>query len=396
MPGLLDNPKDAAMLQLGLGLLSRSGPSRMPISIGQAIGDAGQEATQTYNQVGQNQQMKQLRDMQIQQQRAQMEREVQQQEAMRRKQAAMQQLLANPAIPQHIKEGVAAGVIDLGDLYKPQKLGEGDQLVSPINAMMGGTPTLVTATPKQPKLPAEVQAYEYAKGQGYQGTYEQFAKDMKRAGASNVNVTTKQETEEAKAVGKAFGESYADLMKSDMMASSKIAKYDQLSQLLDGVNTGKLTPIGTDIAAFSKSIGLNIDPNLGNKQAAEAISNDLALQLRNPSGGAGMPGALSDKDREFLTKMTPGIGKDPRANKVLIETAKKLAQRDKDVAKLARQYRQKKGTLDEGFYEELAIFSEKNPLFSQSVTNGPAVGSVQGGYRFKGGDPSKPSNWEKQ
>lgn len=187
-----------------------------------------------------------------------------------------------------------------------------------------------------------------------------------KAGASNVNVSTKQETEEAKTVGKGFGEQYVDLQKADQAASGKIARMDRLSSLLDGVNTGKLTPAGTEISALAKSMGFNIDDKLGNKQAADALSNEIALQMRNPSGGAGMPGALSDKDREFLVAMTPGIGKDQSSNKLMIETVKKLAQREKDVARLARDYRQKNGQLNEGFYNELSKFSDANPLFPSS------------------------------
>lgn len=183
------------------------------------------------------------------------------------------------------------------------------------------------------------------------------------APSASANVTIKQEGEEAKTVGKGFGEAYVDLMKGDMAASGKIAKYDRMQQLLTGINTGKLTPMGTEAAALAKSVGLDLDPNLGTKQAAQAISNQLALELRNPSGGAGMPGALSDKDREFLAKSVPNLDKDPDANRKLIDYNKKLAQREKDVAKLARAYRKKKGSLDEGFYDELAVFSEKNPLF---------------------------------
>ena len=88
-----------------------------------------------------------------------------------------------------------------------------------------------------------------------------------------------------------------------------------------------------------------------------------------------MPGALSDSDRNFLVKMAPGLSKDPQANKVLIDTAKKLAQRDKDVARLARQYRQKNGSLNEGFYNELEQFSERNPLFSGGSGGSPEQSS---------------------
>jgi hypothetical protein len=41
-----------------------------------------------------------------------------------------------------------------------------------------------------------------------------------------------------------------------------------------------------------------------------------------------------------------------------------LAKREQQVAKMARAYRKKNnGTFDEGFYDELAAWSEKNPLF---------------------------------
>ena len=217
---------------------------------------------------------------------------------------------------------------------------------------------------------------------------QNFQINKAKAGKPDIStkVTLAGETEEAKAVGKAAGEMYVNLMQGSMDAQRKIDKYDRIAALLNGVSTGKLTPAATDIAAVADSIGLKIDPKLGPKQAIEALSNEIALEARNPSGGAGMPGALSDKDREFLKAMTPGIAKTPEGNALLIETAKKLAKRNIDVANLAREYRKKNGRLDEGFYTELQRHSAENPLFS------PADGN--GGKKPNGVDPSKLSDAE--
>lgn len=44
--------------------------------------------------------------------------------------------------------------------------------------------------PEAPKQPASVQEYEYAKGQGYKGTFEEFSTAKRKAGATNVNVSS--------------------------------------------------------------------------------------------------------------------------------------------------------------------------------------------------------------
>lgn len=47
---------------------------------------------------------------------------------------------------------------------------------------------LFTAPDKAGKLPSDVQAYQFAQGQGYQGTYEQWDRERKKAGAVKVEV----------------------------------------------------------------------------------------------------------------------------------------------------------------------------------------------------------------
>jgi cytochrome c556 len=175
-----------------------------------------------------------------------------------------------------------------------------------------------------------------------------------------------QEREESKKVGGGFGDQFVDIMKADVKAQGKLARLSRMEELLKGLETGGLVPTLTKIQNVAQSLGFQVDPSLGPKQALEALSNEVALSFRDPSGGAGLPGAMSDPDREFVVNMAPGLSKTKEGNALIIETAKKLAKRDMEVAKLAREYRKKHGQMDEGFYDELAAFSEKNPMFEKS------------------------------
>lgn len=197
-----------------------------------------------------------------------------------------------------------------------------------------------------------------------------------QAGAGRNNVVFKQEGEESKTVGKFFGDQYAEIQKAGIDAYGKVNRLSRMEQLLSGLETGKFTPAMTEVKSALDSLGIKIDPNLGSAQAAQALSNELALQMRNPSGGAGMPGAMSDADRNFLSATVPGLAKTPGGNRQLIETAKRLAQRDQQVAQMAREYRKQNGHLDEGFYQQLQQFSEANPLFRD-------MGAPSGGFSIR-------------
>lgn len=96
--GLLDNPQDAALMQLGLGLLSAGGPSRSPVSLGQAIGSAGQGAMEEYRRTQALQQQMAQRKMQEQMQQMQMDEVMRKQkEAQMIRQAAKDSMLSPQA-----------------------------------------------------------------------------------------------------------------------------------------------------------------------------------------------------------------------------------------------------------------------------------------------------------
>lgn len=202
------------------------------------------------------------------------------------------------------------------------------------------------------------------------------------APSTAVKIDMTQEKEEAKKVGGGFGEQFITLQKADVDSRSKMAKYDRMDQLLKGMETGKLAPAMTSVQAIAESLGLSVDKSLPAKQAFESLAGEIALSLRNPSGGAGMPGALSDKDLSFLQSMTPDLAKTTAGNRMIIDTARKLAKRDQEIAKLARDYRKKNGQIDEGFFDQLVTYSEKNQLFADappaSTQSGKAAPSSGG------------------
>jgi hypothetical protein len=66
----------------------------------------------------------------------------------------------------------------------PIALGADSRLVDPDSGR-----EILPASPSAAKAPSAVQEYEYARGQGYKGTFQQFQLDMRRAGATNVTTS---------------------------------------------------------------------------------------------------------------------------------------------------------------------------------------------------------------
>lgn len=394
-PGLLGpqiDPQRQGLLAAAFQGLQASGPSRMPVSLGQTMGQAGQAGMEAQRQ-GQQDQLR-LSQFGMQQQMQQMQY-AQHMEALKQKQTQEKAIndfaMTLPPEKQTLFRANPSAYIQ--EMNKRHTVAPGASLVGNNGESVFSAPERQTlqelSVPGQPGVtqkvwlrPGETQGATVGgmKQPEILNPQVQAARvAIAKAGKPDINtqVTLKQEGEEAKTVGKFFGDSYADIQKAGMGANGKIARVDRLNQLLQGVDTGKLTPAGTEIAKYAQSVGLKIDPNVGNKEAAQALSNEMALELRNPAGGAGMPGAMSDKDREFLVSMTPGLSTSPEGRKQITETMKKLAQRDQQVATMAREYRQKNGSMDEGFYKKLQDFSNANPLFGSPAPAGFKVLGVE-------------------
>jgi hypothetical protein len=371
--GALMDPTTMGLMQAGLGMMGAGGPSRMPVSFGQAMNQGAQQGLNAYQQTQQGNMQQQMFGMKM---------EEAQRQALERQKAEAAKAQFIQQFPQF------APLLDINPKLaterafpeqKPFKLSPGQTQYGPDNKPVvtapqgpGNPSSLSVLIGERDKLPA---------GSPLRATYDDA---IKKATTSQplVNVDARQEGKFSETVGKEMGEQYSNILKADMNAPATIGKYQRLGGLLGQVNTGKFKGATTDLKAAAKSMGfdltaMGIADDVAPAQAARALSNQIALELRNPAGGAGMPGALSDKDREFLIQSIPGLENDPAAVGKMIEYRVKLEQRAQKVARMARDYRKKNGRFDEGFYDQLQEYSDRNPLFSDAVP-APAAPAASG------------------
>ena len=195
--------------------------------------------------------------------------------------------------------------------------------------------------------------------------YQEYSTNKARAGATNVSVgptrvenITTQESEGSKVYGRGLGEMQVDIQKQGFTAPTRIANLDRMGQLLEGVDSGRFSGAGLEAARFAKSFGLNVDPKLGNKQAAEALAIEMALQMREPGSGP-----MTDKDFDNYLNTVPNLAKTAAGRKEITATLKAKARRDMEISKMARAYaKQNRGVVDDDFLDQVSEYMAQNPV----------------------------------
>lgn len=175
---------------------------------------------------------------------------------------------------------------------------------------------------------------------------------------------TPDDAEFAKGVAQSEQKRYEGFLAAGQNARGMEGNLRRMTQLLEGVATGRLTPAGKELASVATSFGIKVDPKWGNVEAADAIANKLVLDVMGGSLGAG----FSNADRDFARSMGPQTAQTPQGRKQIIDFALKKAQRDQQIANMARQWQQRAGRLDrpdrsgKTFYDYLDAWGEANPL----------------------------------
>jgi hypothetical protein len=145
----------------------------------------------------------------------------------------------------------------------------------------------------------------------------------------------------------------------------------QLDTLLKGIETGKMTPATQEMKAWAKAAGFNLDTlgvkdDVANTQAAQSLLNRMTLQMRNAGEGGGMPGSMSDADRQFLQKIPPGLETTPEGRRLIIDYMTRVNQRTIDIAKIKNQFMQSEEATRNpaAMWQKVQEFADKNPLFT--------------------------------
>lgn len=164
-------------------------------------------------------------------------------------------------------------------------------------------------------------------------------------------------------------------------AASSNRDLDALSGALSNPNVpqGPWGSTRLTLMKFANILGVDNAKDLADADIANTVGSKLALKLRNPADGAGMPGNFSDQDRNFLMGIVPGTNMTPEANARVIELMRAANDRAIAIDGLRRDYeRAHGGRLGTGFEQIVSDWDAQHP-FSSSFAKREATGAAPGG-----------------
>lgn len=274
-----------------------------------------------------------------------------------------------PQMPTVPPQGVASGVP--GSVLAEPIPAAGGAPVSPQPAIaQGGAPSTAAVSPEEANLRAagdvawragnterakqlhaqadarRAELIEQAKPTGDIREFEygvknpEFVKrqlELKAAGRNMVTIDQRQETEEAKALGKGAGERANAMIARGQGAATTIQKLSTLEAIQDRVQTGRLAGAKLTAGQWAKELGVGekqleafgIGKNfVGDAQTLQAQTSRMLVDML---GSGGFPSNnFSNADREFIEKTLPNLGNDPRGNRLMMAFMKRAAERDRD------------------------------------------------------------------
>ncbi len=149
--------------------------------------------------------------------------------------------------------------------------------------------------------------------------------NLKRAGATNVNVGGKGDNAFALEGAKILAKDFGEIANQGRQAQRSLGQINQLDSLLSKTGGGA----GTQLKAFAGNFGIDVE-GLDDVQAATAIVNQL-VPLQRPVGS----GTMSDADLALFKQSLPRLINQPGGNKKIIQTMRGIAEYDRQMGIIA-------------------------------------------------------------
>lgn len=162
------------------------------------------------------------------------------------------------------------------------------------------------------KLTSDMKEYEFARGQGFKGSFLDFVTAQKKAGATSINNNVgASESSFSKEGGKLQAQRFDALVEQAQSANSTISDMNALREISAGFETGKGAEIMASLGPYAQAVGIEIE-GLGELQAYNAIIARLAPTMRVAGSGA-----TSDFEMRKFLESLPGLGKTPEGNAII-------------------------------------------------------------------------------
>lgn len=217
---------------------------------------------------------------------------------------------------------------------------------------------LQNARNPQPKATDDMREYEFAKQQGFPGSFVDFQLAQRKAGATNVTTNVGEGDKFYENLDKKNAETFAAMSDAGIQARSKIAQIDRLEGLMANAPQGA-------VGALKQAAGEWGIPTegLSDIQAASALLEKMVPEQRAPGTGP-----MSDADIKMFRSSLPRIIGQPGGNQLIFQTMRGIAQYEQQMGEIADQVANREIKPAEG---RKLIQQLENPLSNFKLPGGP-------------------------
>lgn len=288
---------------------SRGQPGQGRPGLGQIVGQAGPVGLQAYQQsfdktLQDTLRATQLKQVMEQQQRQQAFRTAAQ-GAVTRQPTVQDVLRQQTNIEPEALEGMSMQEV-IAQAPKSGVSVDRDRLLSAI-AEFAPERYLELTQPKAVDQPTSIREYQFAVGQGFKGTFQDFITEQKKAGAPSTTITLPGDKKMAEVLGAKGAERLDTSLTQAQEAQSTIQNINELRPILtEGVFAGPLSAAPRAVAQIASSLGITgKDTKELLDRTAVAMQGLAKFELSAAAAMRGQ-GAITENERVLIQRAAGG------------------------------------------------------------------------------------------